>query len=337
LAKRVAAVYREHLRTLFYDLTILLQRVVLPRSTGRSRENGRIPANPEIAKGRRPTLGAFTYVHNMIAYDYPFEESVESVIDVVDEFVICECASTDETPELVERLRAKYPTKIKVVHRDWVKHFNDISRVANFAMSHLTTDYAMQLQADEVVHENSLSGLLQAVQMLASSKKTGIRVHYTHFMANYETTFPFCYDALVRVVKMNTPWHIIGDGVQFGYTAHIFPEYKTLDCPEIMYFHYGKVKDPEKGWQKEWDFQQLYTDIGFPDPKMKEMAQQIGQKVDYVYLFEDHVQRGTINRFTGTHPSVMRDRISRFKAGGFEQFVSRVRENVRITFPSDGG
>ena len=279
----------------------------------------------------RLTLGAFTYVYNMIDYDYPFEESVESIIDVVDQFVICECNSTDGTPDMVERLRAKYPDKIKVVHRNWVQHFTEIASVAQFAMSHLSTDYAYELQADEVVHHDSKDELRALPMAMLAARKSAARVHYVHFMANYETTFPFCYETVVRIAQMNTPWHVIGDGVQFGYTDQYIPDVKVLDTT-IQVFHYGKVKDPVKGWQKEWDFQQLYTDIGFPDPKMKEMEAKIGQEVDYVYLFENHVREGTIRRFYGTHPLVMQERIARFKAGGFEQFVSRMRENVRIEF-----
>jgi hypothetical protein len=281
----------------------------------------------------KPTLGAFTYVYNMVAYDYPFVESVQSVIDVVDEFVICECNSTDETMKIVEVLRSLYPEKIKVVHRNWVQHFTDIQNVANFASSHLTTDYMFQLQADEVVHEDSLPALLATVAELHAigARKSAARVHYTHFMANYETTFPFCYETLVRIVRRGSPWKIIGDGVQFAFNDQYVPNVYVLDGPPIEVFHYGKVKDPVKGWQKEWDFQQLYVDIGFPDPKMQEMLQVLGHpEVDYVYLFADHVKNGTIKKFEGTHPAVMHARITAFKDGGFEQFVSRVKADLAI-------
>jgi glycosyltransferase involved in cell wall biosynthesis len=275
------------------------------------------------------TLGAFTYVYNMIDYDYPFEESVKSIIDVVDQFVICECNSTDNTADLVEKLRLEYPNKIKVIHRNWVLHFTEISSVANFAMSHLNTDYAFQLQADEVVHHDSLDELKDIVNILSLNNLTAAKVHYTHFMANYETTFPFCYDSLVRIVKMNSPWRVIGDGVQFAYPDGQIHDEKVFDS-NIQIFHYGKVKDPVKGWKKEWDFQQLYVDIGFPDPKMLEMKNKIGAKCDYIYLFREHVLNKTINKFTGTHPNVMENRIKQFKSGGFEQFVSEMEKNLSI-------
>jgi hypothetical protein len=269
----------------------------------------------------------------MSKYDYPFEESIRSVIGAVDQFVICECKSEDDTLAIAERLQREFPDKIKIVQRSWVMDFREISAVANFALAQLTTDYAFQIQADEVMHEDSLQELIDLTLAMDLAGTRAARVHYTHFMANYETTFPFCYETLVRIVRKDSPWKIIGDGVQFAISTpqgEIVPEDDILNT-NIQIFHYGKVKDPTKGWQKEWDFQQLYTDIGFPDPKMKEMERVLGsQKCDYVFLFEDHVRKGTIKRFDGTHPAVMAKRIAEFKAGGYEQFISMVKQDLEI-------
>jgi hypothetical protein len=196
-------------------------------------------------------------------------------------------------------------------------------------------EWAYQIQADEVLHENSIPILRSAPLGMVANNKSAARVHFIHFMANYETTFPFCYDALVRVASRRKMWEIIGDGVQFAKHSagcDAIPEEEVLDTV-IQVFHYGKVKEAEKGFRKEWEFQQLYKDIGFPDPKMMEMVKTTGKEAcDYVYLFEDHVRKGTIKKFTGVHPLVMKDRIAAFKAGGYEQFVSQVKENVKITF-----
>ena len=282
-------------------------------------------------------LGAFTYWYNMSKFDYPCVESVYSILPAVDQLVICECQSEDDTWEIAQKLQAEFPDKIKLVRRRWVKHFTQISSVANFAMDALDDDieWVIQLQADEVLHENSLFELRALPERLLQENKTAARVHYTHFMANYETTFPFCYEAIVRVANRRKGWEVIGDGVQFakpfGGVDNI-PENEVADST-LQVFHYGKVKDPEKGWKKEWEFQQLYKDIGFPDPKMMEMVEKLGkQTCDYVFLFEDHVKKGTIRKFEGKHPTVMQERIQAFKAGGYEQFVSMVKDNVKITF-----
>jgi uncharacterized membrane protein len=97
-----------------------------------------------------------------------------------------------------------------------------------------------------------------------------------------------------------------------------------------MVYHYGKVHPPDIGWKKEWDFQQLFKDIGFPDPKMEEMREKLGEYCDYLYLFETNIIDKKIKKFEKTHPKVMRDRISRFKHAGYEQFISKMRENLKI-------
>jgi len=282
-------------------------------------------------------LGAFTYWYNMTVFDYPAEESVRSVIPAVDQFVICECRSQDNTLDIAKKLQSEFPDKIKIVRRNWVTHFTQIASVANFAMDALNDDidFAYQIQADEVLHEDSIEELTSMPNMLTEAKKTAARVKYVHFMANYQTTFPFCYDTLVRIASRKHSWEIIGDGVQFAKHSagrDDIPEEEVLNT-EIQVFHYGKVKDAEKGWQKEHDFMELYRDIGFPDPKVAEMEAKLGKKFcDYIYLFEDHVKNGTIKKFTGVHPFVMKDRIAAFKAGGYEQFVSEMEANVKIAF-----
>ncbi|MCK9541096.1 MAG: hypothetical protein M0R03_03600 [Novosphingobium sp.] len=90
------------------------------------------------------------------------------------------------------------------------------------------------------------------------------------------------------------------------------------------------VKDPKKGFDKEVSFQSYYKDLGFPDPKMEEMKKQIGEEVDYVFLFENAIEKGQIRKFIGSHPKVMEERIKKFKDLGFEQFVSKMKDGLRI-------
>jgi hypothetical protein len=98
-----------------------------------------------------------------------------------------------------------------------------------------------------------------------------------------------------------------------------------------MVYHYGKVHEGTVGFKKEINFQNLFKDIGFPDPKMKEMQEKFGKDYcDYVYLFESSIKEGKVRKFEGTHPEVMKKRISQFKDGGWEQFISRMEEGLKI-------
>ena len=276
----------------------------------------------------RPTLSAFSYIYNADKYDIPFAESIRSVIDAVDEFVLTECYSDDSTFEQCQALQADYPTKIKLLRRNWVKHFTEISALANWTMDHTTGGYVMELQSDELIHESDLDKLIHLPEQMQREKKTGARWNYLHFLGSPSVLFDFCYDSLVRVVKANTPWKIIGDGVQFNFGDYI-PEEKVLNS-DITVFHYGKMKDPEKGKAKEDSFQNLFTDLGFPDKRMKEMSDKIGEKCDYVYLFKEHIVGKKLREFHGTHPQVMQKRLAEFKDKGFEQFVSMMEDSLRI-------
>ena len=51
---------------------------------------------------------------------------------------------------------------------------------------------------------------------------------------------------------------------------------------------------------------------------------------DYIYLFEETIKDGKVRKFTGVHPSIMKDRIARFKEGGYEQFVSRMKDGLKV-------
>jgi len=159
-------------------------------------------------------------------------------------------------------------------------------------------------------------------------------------MANYETEFDFCYVKATRIARKGTGWWLCGDAAELSggdmrRLVDLTPiggqilDAKSLS--DIRVFHYGKVKEGKIGWQKEWDFTHLYTDIGFPDPKMMEMKEKFGEEFcDYVYIFEGAIERGEVRHFTGTHPEVMKERISNFKSGGYEQFISRFKDSLDL-------
>lgn len=276
-------------------------------------------------------IAGFSYIYNGTKFDIPFIESIESVLDVVDQFVLAVCASEDDTKERATALMNKWPSTIKLVDAGWVQHFTEISRLANWAAIQIdpAMDFIMQLQSDEVVHERSIEELRRLPERMLDEGKTGARWNYHHFLGGPDITFPFCYSELVRVVQRNKGWKVIGDGVQFAQAGDQINEDAVLTT-NIEVFHYGKMKSPDKGFQKEVSFQNLFKDIGFPDPKMQQMKDTLGKDYcDYVYLFRDHVVNKTIHKFTGTHPSVMVNYIAAFKAAGYEQLVSAV-ENLEI-------
>ncbi len=75
-------------------------------------------------------------------------ECLESVQGVVDEIVLVDTGSTDETPEIARRYGAK------VLTCEWD---DDFSRPRNLALEHATGDWILVLDADERLHSRSRS------------------------------------------------------------------------------------------------------------------------------------------------------------------------------------
>lgn len=276
---------------------------------------------------KKGTLGVYTFVHNLVEYDYPFFESLSSYIPIADKIVICECESTDGTVELLRYLKLLSP-KIEIVSHNWVKDYKELSNLGNYTSLFLDTEWMWQIQADEVLHEKDYKLIRSLVDGSLPDNITALKVNYNHFFGNYETQFPFCYQSLIRISRKGKEWKLIGDACELSKFRSKLSEILETN---ITVFHYGKVHEGRVGFKKEVDFQSLYKELNFPDPKLEEMRKKFGEDYcDYIYLFENVIKEGKIWKFQGTHPLVMKDRIKRFKGGGWEQFKSRFIEGLEV-------
>ena len=73
---------------------------------------------------------------------------LESVQGFVDEILIIDTGSTDKTVEIAKSYGAR------VEHFEWI---NDFSAARNFALKQCKTDYALVLDADEVLYTSHLN------------------------------------------------------------------------------------------------------------------------------------------------------------------------------------
>lgn len=251
------------------------------------------------------SLIGFTIIRNNFKYDYLLRESVQSVLSVVDRHIIVECFSEDGTYAEVLKMKHENP-KIMVLRHPWGEHFTVLQRIANFAISHIADgDWYFQIQADEVMHEDSLPILASLPRLLQDAGAVGAKPYYWHFMANYGLEFDFMYRRKLVFMQQGHGWVWDGDACQLmngrGGVADV----------DINIFHYGKVHEATKALKKEQAFQDMYREagLGFPDPKLEEMKRKIG-KVDYFYLFQAAIEAGQVRKFTGAHPRIMHDKIA---------------------------
>ena len=116
-----------------------------------------------------PTISGYTTTLNCIKHQYPWKQSIRSMLEFCDEVVVLDGGSTDGTWEEIQEFATKFghgkliPAQNK---RDW-----DHPRFAVFdgdqkaeARKLCTSDYCWQQDADEIVHEHDYSNIKSLVK-----------------------------------------------------------------------------------------------------------------------------------------------------------------------------
>ena len=108
------------------------------------------------------TISGFMIVKDVVCQGYPFLEAIVSALPVCDEFLISDGFSTDHTWDALQLLKTKYPGKIKLFQDKWVGKTNCgevLADMTNKLKSRCSGDYCLNIQANEVLHEESVEEL----------------------------------------------------------------------------------------------------------------------------------------------------------------------------------
>lgn len=247
-------------------------------------------------------LAAYTYVRDCKKIDYPFVESIQSSLVIADRVFVCDCMSTDGTWEALQSLAA-CDTRIEIMRHPWGEHYRVQGQICNGILERIEAegyDFAIQVQADEIVCEWTVEAFRRDLANLPASVKLA-RPRYTHLCPDYRTRFPFIYERKAVLSRCRTGMRYDPDSdacsIAGGETADV--------ALELM--HVGKVQigREAEALEKELTFQKLYRDLGFPDPKF--LAQQATGKVDYRKAFT----AAEFTPYTGPWPAAILPRIAR--------------------------
>ena len=110
-------------------------------------------------------VSGFTFLRNAVINGYPFEESIRSILPIVDEFVCVIGEGEDDTRERVIAIAAP---KIRVIDSQWNENMQDRGFVYGqqkmIAQFNCTGDWAFYLEGDEVLHESEVSNIRETIQ-----------------------------------------------------------------------------------------------------------------------------------------------------------------------------
>jgi len=245
-------------------------------------------------------IAGFTIIRNAVQNDYPVVEAITSILPLVDEMIVSVGDSEDSTLELIGSIIS---SKIKIVQSIWDPNLRQGGRVLAvetdkaFRQIASDCDWAFYIQADEIVHEQYHPAIIEAANKYKNDTEVeGLLFNYLHFYGTYDYIGDSrkWYDKEVRIIRNDLRIHAYRDAQGFrknGEKLQVKPINATI-------YHYGWVRSPSLMMNKQKSFMQFWE----VQEEWKEFVE-----TNNVY---DYNEFDSIAIFQGTHPNVMKKRIS---------------------------
>ncbi len=247
-------------------------------------------------------ISGFTIIRNAVINDYPITEAIRSILPVVDEMIVSVDPGDDDTVSLIQSIQSE---KIRIVYSVWDMNLRKGGEVlaieTNKAFTHISpdADWAFYIQADEVIHEKYHPAILEAARKYKDDQRVeGLLFNYTHFYGTYDYVGDSrrWYNREIRIIRNDKNIYAYRDAQGFKKNGQ-----KLWVKPiNAWVYHYGWVKSPALMKQKQKNVSRFWQDD-------EEWEQQL--KSDDFFDYGNEFD--SLERFTGTHPAVMHDRIQR--------------------------
>jgi glycosyltransferase involved in cell wall biosynthesis len=249
-------------------------------------------------------ISAHTYVRNGLTYLYPFLQSIQSVLPLVDEFVVVIGDSNDGTREAVVNLNSN---KVRIVDTVWDMNLREGGKIfaqqANAGLDAVTGDWVIHIQADEVLHENDLPKLKEYI--LRFDKDTRVdallfpflnfRGDYNHIHTGRKShrfeIRAFRRDPLIRSYRDSQGFRRFSSNE--AYEQGEKGEKLRVIKIDVPIYHYSYVRPPQKMKEKAQVWEAMYIN---DDQKLAKRYENI--EVDYNVVDK-------LEPFRGTHPKIM--------------------------------
>jgi len=235
-------------------------------------------------------VSAFTFIKNGQLLGYPFIESIQSILPIVDEFIVNVGNSEDQTLALVRSIPSD---KIRIIESKWNDKMQDRGYVYGqqkmISQFNCTGDWAFYIEADEIYHEKDLKKIKELMQLHLNDKNVEALVFdYYHFYGNSSTYLdsPGWYRSEARVIK-NSIRSYAPDGLFWlVLDSNKKGRYPKAKHTGTSCYHYGWVRNEEQ--------------MNLKSKKVKKYWGEVHEKIDYT-----KIDQNILREFKGSHPKVL--------------------------------
>jgi len=259
-------------------------------------------------------ISGFTFLYNVLKNDYPFIESINSLLPLVDEYVILLLESDDGTHE---KLMENYDEKMKIIKikKEDIKFPISFGYYTTIALRNCTGDFCFYLQADEVLHEKYIPYIKEALYFFKDKKFIeGFLLKYKHFFGNYDYYHEGYgwYEKEIRIVR-NLPY-IFSYRNAKSFRKNLNGKIRRLKCVllDAYIYHYGWVKEKNVMIQKLDYFHKI-------------KGEKWDKKIEDPYKDVDGLKK-----FKGKHPKCMKERIEKFKGSKIRPKKVKIKKKIKF-------
>lgn len=235
-------------------------------------------------------VSAFTFIKNGQVLGYPFIQSIQSVLPIVDEFVVNVGDSEDNTLALIESINN---SKIRIIKSKWNDQMKDKGYVYGqqkmIAHFNCCFDWAFYVEGDEIYHENDLNKIKSAMEVNLSDKNVeALALNFLHFYGNANSYLdsPGWYRSEARIIRNSIRTYspdglfwVVLDGNKRGR----YPKAKIIDA---FCYHYGWVRTEEE--------------MNLKSSKVQKYWDKTPEIIDY-----SQMDQSIIKLFQGRHPKIV--------------------------------
>ncbi len=243
-------------------------------------------------------VAGISLVADAVRLEFPVLEALRSILPLCDELVVNLGPSDDGTEALVRSLA---DPRLRLIRGEWNRSLGGamLAVETQRALEAARGDWALYIQADEVLHEDGVAPLRAAMEAALGDRRVeGLLVDFRHFYGtpDWVGTGREWYRREVRVVRLGAGVRSHADAQ--GFRVGVPPRRIRARPSGATYYHYGWARPLEALRAKRIADQELYYGGAPRRPP-------IGERLPRIV---------GLRRFRGTHPAVMAEWIAARRA-----------------------